>query len=64
MKIIVLNDGETWSSVGGCKLIEIDEITSTDPDLDYYIEEACMDGAKVEGVKVIATLNNNGVYCK
>lgn len=60
MKVIVLNDGETFTNVGGCKLIDVDEKRGEDPNLDYLLKCVARDGEEVKGIKVLGTFNNDG----
>ena len=35
MKVVVLNDGSTFSNIRGCRVIDVPIHLETEPDLDY-----------------------------
>ena len=63
MKVVVLNDGETFSDIKGCKLLEIlgkDGISEPPGDIDYDDVVKNFDDEEVQSdnnvtVKVLAT---------
>jgi hypothetical protein len=61
--IVVLNDGETWSGIGGCQVVAIDgDIFERDceiGDIDVHVRNAA-GGYKVPGYSVIADLTEFG----
>lgn len=53
MKIMVLNDGETWSTIAGCQIVEIDDGLNHDQIEEclntLYRENTDCDKAKILG---------------
>jgi len=60
MKIMVLNDGETYTSIKGCKIVELpDEFEPNDIEESLAnIKNNCID----EYVKIEATLGEHGEW--
>lgn len=43
MKVVVLNDGETYSDISGCRVIDIPDDVE-DADLELTVKEKYLDG--------------------
>jgi hypothetical protein len=51
MQVVVLNDGETYTAMSGCRIIDVpQEVLDSEDynDVDIYIEEAYADGEGVD----------------
>ena len=51
--VVVLNDGETYTSLPGCVILEVPQEVMGDDDIDYWIKEHSSEG------KHISDLLNN-----
>jgi hypothetical protein len=52
MKIVVLNDKETYSDINGCFIVEIDDQLDNDPNDIEDILDRSFDGEEIDGVKI------------
>ena len=66
-KIMVLNDGETFTNIKGCKIVEISDKhikDLNDDNIDALVKDVCFVGLKVKGINVIGTFNERGEIIK
>jgi len=59
MKIMVLNDGETFTSLNGCKIVEVYD-GLTDDEIEEYLKNINHQ-PKNHNMKVITTFKDNGM---
>jgi hypothetical protein len=46
--VVVLNDGETYTSIDGCVVLEVPDDLLESPDLDTYVSEHYNKGKQVQ----------------
>lgn len=62
MKIMVLADGETFSMLVGCTIVDVPEELTTDQ-IEEGLEEILAFNGKVEGFRQVARFNGFGDLC-
>lgn len=49
-QVVVLNDGETYTALEGCVILEIPEsVDAESDDLDYYVKDNYKNGTPITG---------------
>lgn len=57
-RIMVLNDGETYTSLAGCRIVEIDDNIETD-DIEPALKDMFHRGEPVDGFQVVEYWDEN-----
>jgi len=61
MKIMVLNDGETFTSIAGCQIVEVDDSFSTD-DIEEALNKMNKEYDDAQGAKILGGFDEDGDY--
>ena len=61
MKIMILNDGVTYTAIQGCQIVEIDQSATAD-DIDIYLERLNMYHEDVDNAKIIGRFDEDGTF--
>lgn len=60
-KVMVLNDGETFTNVGGCQIVEVDESATTD-DTEEYLNILNRENKNCSNAKILGGFDEDGVF--
>jgi len=61
MKIMVLNDGETYCNIQGCQIVELPD-TYGDDDIEEILDILNKENDDVDGVTIIGGYNSDGEF--
>lgn len=61
MKVLVLNDGETFTSIGGCQIVEVPDDYSND-EIEESIKILNRHQGDLDDVKILGGFDNDGCY--
>ena len=62
MKIMVLNDGETFTDIKGCQIVDIEHEDLSDQEIEESLEIMNVDNSEVEGFSIHGGFNDAGNY--
>jgi len=62
MKIMVLNDGETYTPIQGCQIVEIFDDMSSDDDIDEMLEVLNRCNGEIAGANILGGFNDQGEF--
>ena len=61
MKIMVLNDGETFTNIAGCQIVEVDDSATLD-DIDLYLSRLNKDYEDIDNAKIFGGFTEDGTF--
>lgn len=65
MKIMVLNDGETYTSIQGCQIVEIDaDDNFSDDEIENRLKDLNVHNIDPDDARILGQFDHNGNYIK